>query len=314
MSKTQAPVPSAPAKNGAADGHNATVPDDQAEATPQPAATPAATALATAPAAGLTAIPEFDPADFTYDVDGEGVTVPRIRLLQPTRFDERFNGVDSGHFVNVATGEDLGTVLRVVVLGVQQSRARFADVKVGGDLLCRSADGASGQGDPGGPCRLCPFAQWGKDRTAPECALAYNYFVVPVSAEGGVAVDDFTTPAIFRLTRSGMAEAKRWNYQLVAYRPPFGVVYEVATARVRAKLGAEYYAPRIRPVQRLTNRDTLMQLAGLAQQVRDTARRVLASDASHAAEREDAVADDDPLFGPGPDGAPAAAAVAGGRQ
>ena len=312
MSKTQAPVTPAPAKNGVADGRNATVPD-QADATPQPAAAaPAATALAAASPAGLSPnpapLPAFDPADYNYDVDGEGVTVPRIRLLQPTRFDERFNGVDSGHFVNVATGEDLGTVLRVVVLGVQQSRARFADVKVGGDLLCRSADGASGQGDPGGPCRLCPFAQWGKDH-APECSLAYNYFIVPVSADGGVAVDDFTTPAIFRLTRSGMAEAKRWNYQLVAYRPPFGVVYEVATAKVRAKKGAEYFAPRIRPARRIADHATLVQLAGLAQQVRDTARRVLASDATHAVEREDAVADDDPLFGPGPDGAPAAAAA-----
>ena len=306
LAATKAPVPPAPVKSDVADGHNTPTPDPVA-ATPTPAAAaPAATALAATPPAGLTAFPEFDPADFNYDVDGEGVTVPRIRLLQPTRFDERFNGVDSGHFVNVATGEDLGTVLRVVVLGVQQSRARFADVKIGGDLLCRSADGASGQGDPGGPCRLCPFALWGKDHAAPECSLSYNYFVLPVGTEGAVAVDDFTTPAILRLARSSMAEAKRWNYQLVAYRPPFGVVYEVATVKTRAKKGAEYFAPRIRPLRRVGDHATLVQLAGLAQQVRDTARRVLASDTAHAAEREDAVVDDDPLFGPGPD-APAAA-------
>ena len=141
--------------------------------------------IPTAPEATTLANPSLD--GFNFAVDTDGITAPRIRLLQPTRFDERFNAVESGHFVNVATGEDLGTVLRAVVLGVQPSRARFAGVDAGGDLLCRSADAKTGTGDPGGPCEFCPYAKWGKGRTPPECGLAYNYFILPVGGDGAVS-------------------------------------------------------------------------------------------------------------------------------
>lgn len=39
---------------------------------------------------------------------------------------------------------------------------------------CRSRDGVTGQGDPGGNCATCPLAQWKQNGDRPECATVMN--------------------------------------------------------------------------------------------------------------------------------------------
>jgi len=224
---------------------------------------------------------DYNLADYNYDISPEDVAAPRIRLLQPTRRDNRFDNVPSGHWVSLVTGEDLGERIHVVVVGSQSSRARFAPIDQGGDLLCRAPDGRNGIGDPGGPCNVCPFAEW-HGKTPPECAQAFNYFVLAANPDGTVEIPEVPVPSILRLSRSAMGEAKRWNWYLRSHKPPFGIVYEVASVKTRAPKGAEYYAPRVRIAARVTDPATLRGLDAIAKEIRNVAIRALSEDPEEA--------------------------------
>lgn len=228
------------------------------------------------------------------DIDDADVSIPRIRLLQPTRMDDSYEAIPDGHFVLTATGEDLGNRLEIVVLATQKSRARFAPVDEGGELLCRSADGITGVGDPGGECDKCPFSKWGPANEPPACSLAHNYFVI--GADGAPLM-----PAILRLQRTAMSEARRWNTMLRAYRPHFSVVYEVTTVKAGKGVtkGVPFYLPKVRPIRRVS-RELAEEYALLARQVSEVrARAIEAQQAADAAAfDEDALTgtDDDVRF------------------
>jgi hypothetical protein len=88
-----------------------------------------------APAATPSALPAYmlDETGLAFDLQPGDTTAPVIRLLQtkkPRRGD--FGAVPAGHFVNTNTGEDLGAVLHVAVLGVLRSRAAAARRDPGG--------------------------------------------------------------------------------------------------------------------------------------------------------------------------------------
>lgn len=251
----------------------------------------------------------IDAAPDALDIDDADVSIPRIRLLQPTRMDDSYEAIPDGHFVLTATGEDLGNRLEVVVLATQKSRALFAPLDKGGQLLCRSADGVTGRvteearellpklglaGEPGGECAACPFSRWGPENEPPACALAHNYFVV---GAGGAPV----MPGILRLQRTAMSEARRWNTMLRAYKPHFTVVYEITTVKAGKGVtkGVPFYLPKVRPIRRVT-RELAEEYALLARQVSEVrARAIEAQQAADAATfDEDALTgtDDDVRF------------------
>ena len=220
----------------------------------------------------------LDDPDLAYDFAPGETTAPVIRLLQtkkPQKGD--FNSVPAGHFVNMNTGEDLGSCLHVSVLGVLRTRVLmrpFAEAQQhrgSGGILCRSFDGATGEGAPGGSCETCPLGQF-SETGAPRCVFSFNYAILPLRVgEGAIhdrdlGVGEFPTTALLRLNKKALGEARKWNKALHDYRPGFASVFRLEVAKVANSYDPNdpLFVPAATPVHRIRERAILESLYALA--------------------------------------------------
>jgi len=168
----------------------------------------------------LAEVPEYlrkqanEPRRGNENVAPDDVIVPRIALCQSNSFERKkshakyIEGLEEGDFFNTATKENYGKELRVVNVHYFKSRIRWQG-EIGEGMLCRSQDGVTGTGDPGGKCAVCEFASFRQDEkdTRPACTMFMN-FPCLVIKDGAV---DLAGIAIISMKSIAIGTGKRWN-------------------------------------------------------------------------------------------------------
>ena len=113
-----------------------------------------------------------------------GPIIPRLRICQPTSSKPLRAGVPLGQwYLETRVKDDesgqweteyavVGHEVTILPLRVRSSRVLFH--KRTGEVLCRSTDGVTGKGTPGGDCRSCPNSRWDGD-DPPACPLRRGY-------------------------------------------------------------------------------------------------------------------------------------------
>lgn len=120
---------------------------------------------------------------FGTDYTAEDVRIPRIRLAQQLTPEVVDGTAKSGQWIDhQGVAHD---ALEVTLIGTRETRTRAVGDFGNQVVLCRAGAPVGsplvGEGDPGGPCRVCPFAEWTKGEDGksvqPECKQAYEYLV-----------------------------------------------------------------------------------------------------------------------------------------
>jgi hypothetical protein len=112
------------------------------------------------------------------DMDRSDIKIPVLQLLQPLSEAVQEEKGKAGEFYNATTGESFAEV-DTTLLSLTKTRVRWGDeYRKGAKPLCRSFDGNTGVGDPGGNCANCPLKDWGDDNTKPECSQGYNWLAL----------------------------------------------------------------------------------------------------------------------------------------
>ena len=178
------------------------------------------------------------PAGF-QNMDRSDWTLPRLGLCQsnsPQRSEgdaKHVEGLKDGQFFNSITQTVYGKSVKIVPLMFFKSRIRFRAMDEGGGILCRSDDGKTGIGDPGGNCEKCLMSQFSqgenKNTVPPECDHFYNYAVLVIPPDGEPLGPD--SLAVMSLKSTGLKTAREFNALLRLKNTDFFAgVYEVSSA------------------------------------------------------------------------------------
>jgi len=112
--------------------------------------------------------------------------IPRLKLLQALSEEVSEFSFPAGSFVNSVTKELVGDPAKgkdgveleiVVVLIAPRTRIYLRGLDDGGGNLCRTIDGKTGVGEPGGNCKTCIHSQWSSDQP-PACTDMINVFIL----------------------------------------------------------------------------------------------------------------------------------------
>ena len=134
-----------------------------------------------APTAAFSSNAAFDSGDLVY---------PRVRLAQSLTLEVQEEQAKAGQFV--MTGFEAQDQLTIVP-GLFARRRMYMPEGMQ-DVACRSADGITGVGTPGGLCDACPLNQWTgsveqNNRKGPACTFMYSYIVFVVEWEAAGILD-----------------------------------------------------------------------------------------------------------------------------
>lgn len=193
---------------------------------------------------------------FSHDASGltmDDVSIPLLRLANGLTKEVQDRVAESGQWL--LTGNEPADRVEIVILGFGKRRAyRDADSQ---EILCRSDDGITGHGDPGGNCDLCPFAQWGdkNPRTGkskpPLCAFYYSYQGYSLTQNSLCQLD---------LKRTALAAAKQINALLLMKK--VGNFALILGSRQETSGNNTYYTPTVS--SRALTPDERAQLAEFA--------------------------------------------------
>lgn len=145
---------------------------------------------------------------------------------------------------------EVSSVLECIIAQWQDVRAYWPGEEFQGATppQCSSLDGKQGRGEPGGECRVCPFAQWdtGKGSHGQACKAMRRLMLV---------LPDRLLPAMLSLPPTSLKACTRYFVNLVSKRTPYwqavthiglegaqtpaGVKYAVATFKQRGRLSEE---------------------------------------------------------------------------
>jgi hypothetical protein len=126
-----------------------------------------------------------------------------------------------------------------VIVMHKLSRARWAgEYKGGGEApLCRSVDGFTGEGEPGGVCGapkkpVCPYAKFGEDGSNPECRLVKQLFI----RRPGKLL-----PSLLNVTAINIKHVNRYFYRLLDDMKSVNhVVTRITATTSKSKNGFDY--------------------------------------------------------------------------
>lgn len=179
------------------------------------------------PVSAYSARPEFDPDD---------ITPPMLRLMQGLSPEVQEGDAKPGQWV--LTGfEPKDSIIAVPIAYAKRREYRDPDTDT---ISCRSFDGETGEGDPGGICADCPMNKWtgeGKKRQGPKCVFMYSYMMY---------AHDFDAGCILNFKRTGLAAGKSLN-SLVSRRG-FGDVVVKITSKLQTGGKGSYYIPQLAPI------------------------------------------------------------------
>ena len=148
------------------------------------------------------------------EVEREDFVFPRLRLLQALSGEVTEGEFSAGQMLNSLTKEPLTApwkkgvdedAVSIVIIPFLYAKQRvlFEDKT----MLCRSDDGRTGQGDPGGICAKCPLSQW-DGRTPPKCTQQYTYLSL-VCDENGDITDPM--PIAVQFAKTSAVQGRKLN-------------------------------------------------------------------------------------------------------
>jgi hypothetical protein len=188
------------------------------------------------------------------EVERQDMTLPRLGLCQSmtpqrTKGDPKFiPGLEEGQYFNSITGENYGEAVKIIPLFFYKTRIRFKGVQLGGGILCQAVDGLHGQGDPGGDCLRCQFADF-TENGKPECSKFFNYACI-LLPEGRLPGLDSLVVVSFKST--SLKVAKDWN-ALMKLRSvngkkvdSFSGIYEFSSALQKNNAGQQWSVPVVK--------------------------------------------------------------------
>lgn len=142
--------------------------------------------------------------------DARDRALPRVIILQPNSPAVARGEMKAGTYFNVITKKNYGPTLRVVPVLKQPQRLLKEKLEDGSRRpVCRSADGKTGEGTPGGDCKKCEKSRW-HGQVKPECSEMSTY---PWLVEGD------ETPSSFAFASTAL-ESGRQLYQAALLRTP----------------------------------------------------------------------------------------------
>lgn len=153
--------------------------------------------------------------------------LPRVRLAQGLTPEVLEGIVQPGTWI--LPGGNTAQELRGRVVGVRRTRALWHRDGATATVVCRSSDGVTGTGTPGGSCAECPMAQW--TDAPPACTLSYEYLLL---------LHDTGVPVVVQMsTRSAGATIRALNMAIRAH----GQVTVALKSQLVTKGSRRYYIP-----------------------------------------------------------------------
>ncbi len=110
--------------------------------------------------------------------DISDVQLPRARLAQGLTPEVLDGTVQAGQWL--LPGGTTAHSLSGKIVGVRKTRILWDRSGPSVAVACRSDDGVTGEGDPGGSCDECPCAEW-VEKQPPSCTLSYEYLLIQES-------------------------------------------------------------------------------------------------------------------------------------
>jgi len=170
-------------------------------------------------------------------LEGQDLFIPRLRLAQGLTQEVQDGAAKPGQWLIL--GEKPMSEVSVVPIAMTRRRElRDPDTRT---TICRSGDGYTGIGNPGGDCSRCELAQWasstskkGKKNTAPPCTFLYSYMVYVVEAN---------TLAILEFSRTSITSGKMMN-TMVAQHGVGTFAVRLTSAQRNGPMGT-YYTPTV---------------------------------------------------------------------
>lgn len=179
------------------------------------------------------------------DMGQEDVTIPRIVILQGLSPEVTEGKGTPGQFYVKGFERNLGKgPVELIVIMRSKSRIRWRDLKLGGGLLCQSADAKLGQGDPGGECEKCQYSAWVGTDGKPGCDLYQNVIVA-------LRKDEDWIPMALSGNRTKLKAIKNLNsllmLEMTKGRPLFSKSYNLEPMMRQNQQGLQYFTYRISP-------------------------------------------------------------------
>ncbi len=153
-----------------------------------------------------TAVTMYSEAPLGFgDNDADDIIIPRIKIAQALSPEVKDGSVKIGEIFNSLTTETLTDKIFVPVCKFNNN-VLWRDRAEGGGIICRSADGKTGQYEDGSilycaQCRKCEFDNTKKGREAiPSCTKYINFL--------GFFANDYM-PIILSFSKTNMSEGKK---------------------------------------------------------------------------------------------------------
>jgi hypothetical protein len=174
----------------------------------------------------------------------ENVVIPRLVVVQKTSPEVETGEAKPSELFIKGLGMNLGAgPVEIIPIRRDTSRIRWKDPKVGGGIVCRSKDGRTGVGEPGGNCAVCLMTRWdGAER--PSCDQYENVLVV-------LRNDQEVMPFLISGNRTNLKALKQLNTLLLQEflkgRPIYSKSYLVGVIRKENAQQAVYWNFTFRP-------------------------------------------------------------------
>lgn len=176
-------------------------------------------------------------------MEQEDITVPRIVILQGLSPEVTEGKGRPGEFYVKGFERNLGkNPIEFLVIRRSKSRIRWKDLKLGGGILCQSPDAKFGQGEPGGECEKCQFANWEGTNERPDCDMYQNVIIV-------LRKDEDWIPMALSGNRTKLKPLKNLNsllmLEMTKQRPLFSKSYFIEPMQKQNSQGMQYFSYRI---------------------------------------------------------------------
>lgn len=188
----------------------------------------------------------------TPTLDASDLFIPKLRLAQGLTAEVQSGLAKPGDWLMLGA-DPMKTATIVPMLMVRRRELRDND-EGNRAILCRSADGVVGVGNPGGECASCPMNKWvpsrkpGGKNTAPPCTFIYSYIVYVVEIE---------ELCVLEFYRTSIPSGKMLNTMVLQKGLGNFAVQLKSTSQQGPK--GTYYQPAIQPAAKI--KDTVLATA-----------------------------------------------------
>jgi hypothetical protein len=104
----------------------------------------------------------------------EVMTIPRARLAQGLTSEVISGEAQAGSWI--LPGGRVVSEIAGTLVGYRKTRTLWDNNVAQPTVLCRSSDGETGIGEPGGLCETCPKSHW-NNQEPPECTLNHEFLI-----------------------------------------------------------------------------------------------------------------------------------------